>query len=193
MTNSRDFILNSIKESNQDKKHALPSLNENYTVYENKLDYFRQSVKKVGGYIKELRDMSLEEFLKENYKNLGIAITTDKNLCQNPLYVKDFKDPHNLKECDLAIVRGNFGIAENGAVWIREDINLRALYFIAEKLLIILKRDDILNNMYEAYQKIDFEKNGFGVFISGPSKTADIEQSLVIGAHGAMECCILLV
>ncbi len=193
MTNSRDFILNSIKESNQDKKHALPSLNENYTVYENKLDYFRQSVKKVGGYIKELREMSLEEFLKENYKNLGIVITTDKNLCQNSLHVNDFEDPHNLKECDLAIVRGNFGIAENGAVWIREDINLRTLYFIAEKLLIILKKDDILNNMYEAYQKIDFEKNGFGVFISGPSKTADIEQSLVIGAHGAMECCILLV
>ncbi len=193
MTNSRDFILNSIKESNQDKKHTLPSLNENYTVYENKLDYFKQSVEKVGGYIKELGEMSPEEFLKKNYKNLGIVITTDKNLCQKSLHVKDFEDPHNLKECDLAIVRGNFGIAENGAVWIREDINLRALYFIAKKLLIILKKDDILNNMYEAYQKIDFEKNGFGVFISGPSKTADIEQSLVIGAHGAMECCILLV
>ena len=43
----------------------------------------------------------------------------------------------------------------------------------------------IVHNMHEAYGSCSFDSAGFGVFISGPSKTADIEQSLVIGAPRA--------
>ena len=65
-----------------------------------------------------------------------------------------------------------------------EENRHRALYFIAQNIVTVLDEKDILNNMHEAYTKINFEDSGYGVFISGPSKTADIEQSLVIGAHG---------
>ena len=60
----------------------------------------------------------------------------------------------------------------------------RSLYFIAQNIVIVINENEIVNNMHEAYEKLSFDKAGFGVFISGPSKTADIEQSLVIGAHG---------
>ena len=85
------------------------------------------------------------------------------------------------------------GVAENGAVWIEQDVKQRAIYFIAEKLVILLDKNKIVNNMHEAYKLIDTGEYGFGTFISGPSKTADIEQALVMGAHGARDVTVVLI
>jgi L-lactate dehydrogenase complex protein LldG len=46
--------------------------------------------------------------------------------------------------------------------------------------------------MHEAYNRVGNNDYVFGVFISGPSQTADIEQALVIGAHGTMPLTIIL-
>ena len=86
-----------------------------------------------------------------------------------------------------------YGVAENGAVWIEQDVKQRAIYFIAEKLVILLDKNKIVNNMHEAYKLIDTGEYGFGTFISGPSKTADIEQALVMGAHGARDVMVVLI
>ena len=80
-----------------------------------------------------------------------------------------------------------------GAVWIEQDVKQRAIYFIAEKLVILLNKNKIVNNMHEAYKLIDTGEYGFGTFISGPSKTADIEQALVMGAHGARDVMVVLI
>ena len=44
---------------------------------------------------------------------------------------------------------------------------------------------DLVANMHEVYLRIGKIGTGFGLFLAGPSKTADIEQCLVIGARGA--------
>ena len=102
--------------------------------------------------------------------------------------------PHSLQDTELAIVKAHFGVAENGAVWITEDmINQRVLPFICQHLIVILNEDDIVANMHQAYEKIGGQHYGYGTFIAGPSKTADIEQSLVLGAHGSRSMTIFLI
>ena len=102
-------------------------------------------------------------------------------------------DPHTLEDVDVTLVQGQFGVAENAAVWIQENsATLRASLFICQHLVILLPERDLVDNMHQAYERIGRFGPGFGVFVSGPSKTADIEQSLVIGAHGARSATLYL-
>ena len=85
------------------------------------------------------------------------------------------------------MVAGSFGVAENGAVWIAQDIRHKALYFGATALLIVIPRTEIVHTMHEAVERPETEWFRLtDAFIVGPSKTADIEQALVFGAHGPM-------
>ena len=95
--------------------------------------------------------------------------------------------------CDLAIVEGEFGVAENGAVYIDPKGRYpRALLTLAKNLAIIFPADNIVATMHEAYERIDLNATDYALFMAGPSKTADIEQSLVIGAHGAMGVTVFM-
>lgn len=105
-----------------------------------------------------------------------------------------FDDPHALKDLDWLIARGDFGVAENGAIWMpATGVPHRVSFFITQHLAIILPASAIVPHMHAAYERIGPTiARDFGVFISGPSKTADIEQSLVLGAHGCRTLTIFL-
>ena len=108
--------------------------------------------------------------------------------------IHTMKDPREMEDLDLLVVRGVHGVAENGAVWVPEsNMGHRALPFITKHLALLLDKGQIVQNMHEAYALLSGYDQGFGVFISGPSKTADIEQSLVIGAQSALTTTIFLV
>lgn len=100
----------------------------------------------------------------------------------------------DMEKLDTVILDGQFGVEENAAVWLDEsNFPHRIIPFICRHLVIKLPRKDIVKSMNEAYRRIDLTKTGFGVFISGPSKTADIEQVLVFGAHGPLKHTVLLI
>lgn len=104
-------------------------------------------------------------------------------------------DPHGLDGVHTAVLQAEFGVCENGAVWLSESRlgPHRVLPFIAEHLVILLKRSDLVATFHQAYELIGQLQGGFGLFLAGPSKTADIEQCLVIGAHGARSATVFLV
>lgn len=105
----------------------------------------------------------------------------------------NLESPHELNGTDLAVLKAHLGVAENGALWYQQDDQkYRAVFFIPEALVFFLDKKNIVNNMHEAYKRIGDAEYEFGGFISGPSKTADIEQALVFGAHGARKLTVLI-
>jgi L-lactate dehydrogenase complex protein LldG len=112
-------------------------------------------------------------------------------------------DPHDVADVDLAIVPGELAVAENAAVWVSDAVvPQRSVYYLAQHLVLVVPAERLVHNLHEAYDWLTaapgdsdasrFAEPMFGAFISGPSKTADIEQALVIGAHGARSLNVLL-
>ena len=94
---------------------------------------------------------------------------------------------------DVVILAARFGVAENGALWVPEPEGLpRSALFLAEHVVCTLRRSEIVHTLHEAYTRLGAELGRYGCFMAGPSKTADIEQALVIGAHGARSLTVLL-
>ena len=182
---SKEKILKNIKDNNIVKNVNLPSY-ENFGIkFDNKFETFSTMLESVGGKALIIQKDELDATIKALYPDEK-QIASDVDFCSIGNFdANSCEDAHDLKDIDVAVVKGNFAVAENGAIWMKNENNRhRALYFIAQNIVIVIDEKELLNNMHEAYERISFENLGYGVFISGPSKTADIEQSLVIGAHG---------
>jgi len=183
---SREKILSKIRQNNVVPDVKLPSSYENFGItFEDKFERFSTMLESVGGKALVIDKKDLDKTVKDLYKDEKVIASNVDGFTLGNFESNEQEDPHNLRDIDLAVVKGNFAVAENGAIWMKnQDNRHRSLYFIAQNIVIVIDEKDIINNMHEAYEKINFENAGYGVFISGPSKTADIEQSLVIGAHG---------
>ena len=102
--------------------------------------------------------------------------------------------PHQLADIDYTIAPSDIAVAENGSVWLDgKQLITRNSVFICQHLIVITSANSIVGTLNEAIIKIDKIAGNWGCFISGPSKTADIEQALVIGAHGPMTMTVWLI
>jgi len=182
---SKETILNKIKNNNKVPSSLLPTY-ENFGIkFDNKVEQFSQMIKTVGGDALVIKEEELDSLITSLYPKEKTIVSNVKECQLGNFSENEIEDPHALEHVDLAIVKGEFAVAENAAVWIKNAQNRhRALYFIAQNIVIVIRVGQIVNNMHEAYEKISFEEGRYGVFVSGPSKTADIEQALVVGAHG---------
>ncbi|WP_026210547.1 LutC/YkgG family protein [Flexithrix dorotheae] len=192
---SREEILSAINKN----KPTLSPLPEMETFPREDIDnlaFFKDILEKGSAKIVELKSLNdIPDAVNEIYPDCPNICSALPQLSIGNFDLQKIKDPHELESVDLAIVQGLLGVAENGAIWITDKQMIhRALPFINQHLAIVLKKSDLVWNMHQAYDSpVLKESTDYGVFISGPSKTADIEQSLVIGAHGPRSLTIFLI
>ncbi|MCH3994219.1 LUD domain-containing protein [Prevotella cerevisiae] len=170
----------------------MPDLQINALKYADTLQEFIKMTESSGGKVKRLKkDADLNAAIKETYPDAKVIASNIPGIHadKNPDTVAEAKDLNNT---DVGVVRGTVGVAENACVWIPQTMKEKAICFISENLVILLDEADVVNNMHEAYARIDMSNYGFGTFISGPSKTADIEQALVMGAQAARSVTVFL-
>ncbi|KQB42021.1 Lactate utilization protein B/C [Flavobacterium daejeonense] len=191
---SRDSILNKIKNNQPSAINELPDLStiglEKFDVIET----YKTVLKGIGGFCEEVSSLDeVKAYVKEHYSKDKRIISTLSEFGDIAEINWTDDDPHTLEDVDLNIVKAHFGVAENSALWVTDAIlGQRVSTFITQYLAIIVNKKDILPTMQQAYERIGDLDYGFGTFIAGPSKTADIEQSLVLGAHGARGLTVFL-
>ncbi|MBR1409884.1 MAG: LUD domain-containing protein [Prevotella sp.] len=192
---NKDDILKRYR-ANVREKFDMPDLSDIKAItYPDPLVQFVMMTKMVGGQAIEVdpgRDINM--LIKELFpdaKEIASNLPEITIATRNPDTVGRARD---LNGTDVGVIRGKFGVAENACIWIPQTMKEKAVCFISENLVILLPKSQIVNNMHEAYKRIEFDKeyDGYGTFISGPSKTADIAQVLVMGAQAARSATILL-
>ena len=190
---SKEDILKKYR-ANVHERFDMPDLSDiKATTYPDPLLQFMNMTKSVGGNAIEVeKGRDINELIRELYpdaKEIASNLPEITIATRNPDEVGRARD---LNGTDVGVIRGSFGVAENACVWIPQQMKEKAVMFISENLVIQLPKSQIVNNMHEAYRRIEFNDYGYGTFISGPSKTADIAQVLVMGAQAARSATVLL-
>jgi L-lactate dehydrogenase complex protein LldG len=217
---SKQAILRQVRK-NAPPATELPSLEENWIRFDDPCAQFMVAVEQVGGQVIRVKDHSaLNGCLEglEFYQQADKVVSLLVEVGRADVLLGDVDRPHALEDVDVTIAAGQLAVAENGAVWVSgAGLAHRAVLFLCQHLVLVVPSRTVVHNLHEAYDRltglVDLKEgagqdesrqqesgqathlasNSYGLFISGPSKTADIEQALVIGAQGPRSLTVLLV
>lgn len=191
---SRENILSAIKK-NQPPSTEPPSLSLPEPDQPNLVQQFIRTLGGIGGTAIEVADWTeINGYLNDQFPEGKRRVNRVKELGNVDTVIDFDQNPRGFENVTLSVLNGHFAVAENGAVWVTDDqMGDRALPFICEHLAVVISIHEIVPTMHQAYDRMGNASYNFGTFIAGPSKTADIEQSLVLGAHGPKSLTVFLI
>lgn len=189
---SKNDILSRIRQ-NTGTRYEMPVIDLDAITFDDKISKFSEVLASAGGKAIELKDgEDVNEIIRREFPDAKRVASNLKEITCATFNPDCLENPKELNGTDVAVVEGKFGVVENAAVWLPKEVRHKGLYFISNALVILLDKNELVNNMHEAYARTDKSEYDYGVFMSGPSKTADIEQALVFGAHGPIQVVVIL-
>lgn len=193
---ARDDILAALRRA-APPAAPLPDLAELGVRFADPVQQFVESLAAVAGTCVRVPDrVAAHRRLSELpiYRDARPVVSLVAGVGRSDLDPAALSDPRELEGLQLAILPGELAVAENGAVWIDgAALPHRALFVIPEHLALVVSAAAVVHDMHEACARLAARPPAYGTFLSGPSKTADIEQALVIGAQGARSLTLFLV
>jgi len=191
---TREKILEAVLK-NQPEATALPDISMFKGDGNGLVQKYMEVFATIGGSSFLVDDLgAVNVMIAENFDTTKRIVTTLPELSDNFELISDIADPHSYQDIELALIKAHFSVAENGAVWLTEEVmGQRIIPYICQHLAVIVHAESIVPTLHEAYEKIGTGNYGFGGFIGGPSKTADIEQALVLGAHGPLSMTVFII
>ena len=188
---SRDDILARIR-ANQPAPAPLPRIPAFDVATDATLvARFKAGVTRMGGKVIEAGG-ALEELVRELHHGAKVVVSATAEFT-GTRYLVPRESPASLDDVDVGVVRARFGVAETGSVWLTDaDLGVSALGFLAQHLVVLLDPAEIVPNMHDAYRRRAEFDAAYGVFMTGPSATADIEGVLIHGAQGIRSLVVVL-
>lgn len=192
--NNRDAMLAAIQQ-NQSPFIEAPSLPSFAPYFDAVLPKYMEVLTNIGGQVYIVDNYeAIASQLRIDFANVKRIVSFDKKLSDIAEIQDGTYTTHQFADVDVCIATSSLAVAENSAVWISDnDMPERVLPFISQSLVVIIKEENIVATMHQAYDVIADKDYGFATFIAGPSKTADIEQSLVLGAHGPKTMTVFII
>lgn len=148
----------------------------------------------IGGQVFRAKNLTaVNALIRQHFDTTARLITTLPDLGEPFEVLSPTIDPHTFDDVELAVIETQLAVAENGAVWLTDQcMGQRIVPYICQHLAVVVAAERIVPTLHEAYEQIGTGHYGFGAFIGGPSKTADIEQALVMGAHGPITMTVFI-
>lgn len=175
---------------------------------------FEAEVERVGGVVREVADLTLVGFsIADLVKARGITRcqTTDPDLVRElqlesalaevDIDVVPGPNPESMLGAGLGITGAALGVAETGSILVHlDDVDGHLLSMLPEIHVALLRRDALVDSLeegllYTRYLVLKSQARGLPSYLSwvtGPSRTADIERVLTIGVHGPKELYVFL-
>jgi len=189
---SREVILTAIRK-NQPTSRPLPDVPLFDTALPPPLETFKESLARMGGKIAEVaKGTDLTEFVRQRYPDAKVICSATPEVAGNR-NLASVRRPSELEDVDVGVVRGRFGVAETGSVFLSEtELGVNAIGFLSQHFVILLDPNEIIGNLHHAYQHAGFRESRYVVLMTGPSATADIEGILIQGAQGVRSLTVVL-